>query len=247
MTMTMTVTEPTTAPTSPPPAASTSHPITLTVTVAGLFDVLTNTVRAIGTSEALPQIARLRLHLADARLHALGTDRYRIHRDWTPTLDNTPAHLPAPLALGASDVATLRALLRRRLALPLRAQPATLTVGPDVDGVRPIRLTLGARPHADTLTVLSAETSTRYFPDMAAAEARFAGWDATDAVHLNPRYLADAARLTHDGRPVSPHAGLEFRFRAARPDGTPGPVRLTSPARPSWSADVMPIRLDDAR
>ncbi|MCK9898295.1 hypothetical protein [Frankia sp. AgB32] len=245
--MTMTVAEPTTAPASPPPATTTPHPITLTVTVAGLFDVLTNTVRAVGTDPTLPQIARLRLHLADARLHALGTDRYRIHRDWTPTLDNTPAHLTEPLALGASDVATLRALLRRRLAHSQRTQPATLTVGPDIDGVRPIQLTLGSRPHTDTLTLLSAETSTRYFPDMATAEARFAGWDATDAVHLNPRYLADAARLTHDGRPISRHAGLEFRFRAAPPDGAVAPVRLTSPARPSWTADVMPIRLDDAR
>ncbi len=248
MTMTMTVTEPATALTGPPSATSAPNSITLTVTTAGLFDVLTNTVRAVGGADIAGRtsVCRLRLHLTDARLHATGTDRVRLHRDWTPLLDNTPARLPEPLLLTTRDVATLRALLRRRLTPALRSQPATLTAGPlSADGVlRPIRLTVGPRGHADSLTVLSLADPILTFPDIAALETHFPDWGTTDATCLNPQFIADAARLTHDGRPVGPRTGLEFHFRAARPDDCPAPVRLTHPGRPSWTADVMPIRLD---
>lgn len=232
----------------PPPAAAAPARVTLTVTIAGLFDVLTNTVRAVGSDLTLPSIARLRLHIADGRLHATAIDRYRIHRDWTPLLDNTPAHLPDPLLLAAADVATLRALLRRRLAAATRTAPATLTVGlPSPDGeLRPVRLTVGSRrTHRDSLTVVSvADPNLPPYPDIAALDARFPAMGATDAVQINPRFIDDAGRLTHDGRPVSRRAGLLFHFRTARTDGEAGPVRITHPERPSWAADLMPIRID---
>ncbi|CAI7975626.1 putative DNA_pol3_beta_2 domain-containing protein [Frankia sp. Hr75.2] len=231
----------------PPPTATAPDRVTLTVTIAGLFDVLTNTVRAIGTDLTLPSIARLRLHIADGRLHATATDRYRIHRDWTPLLDNTPAHLPDPLFLSTSDVATLRALLRRRLAPATRTAPATLTVGlPSPDGeLRPVRLTVGSRrTHRDSLTVVSVADPDLPYPDIAALDARFPAMGATGAVQLNPQFIDDAGRLTHDGRPVSRRAGLLFHFRTARTDGEAGPIRITHPERPSWAADLMPIRID---
>ncbi len=239
--MTMTVAEPTTSPASPPPAAATPNPITLTVTTAGLFDVLTNTFRAVGGASFG---TRLRLHLADARLHATGTDHIRIHRDWTPLLDNTPAHLPEPLLLTTSDVTALRAVLRYRLAPALRTQPATLTIGPpSPDGlVRPIRLAAGNPGHADGLTVHSLADPIIAFPGVDTLIQHFPDWDSTDVVRLNPRHLADAARLTHDGRPVSHRTGLTLHFRAPRPGGAAAPVQITHPDRPSWTADVTPVR-----
>ncbi|WP_161982960.1 hypothetical protein, partial [Candidatus Frankia alpina] len=161
-----------------------------------------------------------------------------------------PAHLPDPLLLPSSDVATLRTLLRS-LVPALRDAPATLTVGPLTRNgdLRPIRLSLGSRCPSDTLTVHAVVHSdidpALRFPDLAAMERRFSDWGATDSIHLNPRYLTDAAKLTHHGRPVSRHAGLTLHFRAARSSGTPGPVRITHPDRPSFTADVMPIHRSD--
>jgi len=235
----------------PPPVVATPARVTITVTIAGLYDVLTNTIRAVGGTRFtdLPSLARLRLHLADGRLHATATDRFRVHRDWTPLLDNTPACLPDPLFLSAADVATLRALLRRRLAAALRCGPATLTVGaPTPDGaLRPVRLAVGNVARRDSLTVASHTDPDLPYPDIAATDRTFRGWSPTDTVRLNPRFLTDAAQITHDGRPAPRHAGIQLHFRADRTSDLPGPVRITHPARPSWTADIMPIRagLDD--
>ncbi len=206
--------------------------------------MLTNTIRAAGTDITLPGLSRVRLHLADGRLHTTATDRFRIHRDWTPLLDTTPAHLPDPLLLPTSEVATLRTLLPA-----LREAPATLTLGAPIpapnDDLREIRFTLGVRGFSNNLSLHSVVDPTLRFPDIAKTDAQLARWNPAGTVRLNPGFLADAAKLTHHGRPVSRHAGLTLRFRADRPDRALGAVRITHPGRPSFTADVMPIHIGD--
>ncbi|WP_205446869.1 hypothetical protein [Candidatus Frankia alpina] len=238
----MTATDPAIS-TTPTPTDDAPDRLTLTVTIAGLFDVLTNTIRAVGTDVTLPSLSRVRLHVADGRLHATSTDRYRIHRDWTPLLDNTLARLPAPLMVPADDVAALRTMLRRFRIAALRDEPVALTVDPPNPGtdLRLIQITTSTRICFDPLTIHSLDDPTSPFPDIAALDARTPRWEPTGTVRLNPGFLADAAKLTHHGRPVSRHAGLTLRFRADRPDRALGAVRITHPGRPSFTADVMPI------
>ncbi len=249
--MYMTAADPATS-TTPAPASVAPDRLTLTVTIAGLFDVLTNTIRAVGTDVTLPSLSRVRLDVADGRLHATATDQYRLHRDWTPLLDNQPARLPEPLLILAEDITALRTLLRRKRIAALREEPITLTVTPPYDDDSPYRLVwlsttstrygLSASTASCVPVILhSLDDPTLLFPDLAALDARTPGWSETGAISLNPRFLTDAARLTHHGRPVSRHAGLTLRFRADHTPGRHAAVRITHPGRPSWTADVMPI------
>ncbi len=220
-----------------------------TLAAVDLFDILTNTRTAALDDLTLPTLCAVRLHDDGVRLHAVATDRYRIHHDHaaltTPIPLDAPPVGPVLLALADVDrlVRALRPLIRRR-----DAGPVTLTVSPDVpeSGTGRQRVTVDL-PDWSTLRFHYNTGLAAGFPNVERLEASMHGWGPVDEIHVNAAFLADFARLVNGGRRVGGALGLRFRAPRPAPGLTyrPNPIRITTTARPSFRADLMPIPLPD--
>ncbi|WP_322777723.1 hypothetical protein [Frankia sp. Cas4] len=82
----------------------------ITVASVDLLDILANTRLAAGRNDGPLGLSMVRLYVADGRLHAAATDRYRIHRDSTPIGDDHS--LAAPFLLGRGDTGRILRLIR---------------------------------------------------------------------------------------------------------------------------------------
>ncbi|WP_202797639.1 MULTISPECIES: hypothetical protein [Protofrankia] len=214
-----------------------------------LFDVLTNTRLAAYDDPTLPALCAVRLHVDGGRLHAVATDRYRIHRDHaelTAPASTSPAVGPVLLALPDVTrlVRALRPLTRRRDDLG----PVALTVPPRVAGVgRVVSVDL---PDWSTLRFQDDTDAGASFPSPDRLEASMSGWHPVEQIHVNPAFLADFSRLVHGGRRLAGALGLRFRTPKPRPDEPGdvynGPIRITVDGRASFHADLMPIHVPAA-
>jgi hypothetical protein len=214
-----------------------------TVAAVDLFDILTNTRPAAHDDLTLPALCTVRLHADGLRLHAVATDRYRIHQDHAAL--TTPLPFPSvgppvgPVLLDRADVdrllRELRPLIRRR-----DAGQVTLTVPPESGDGRLVTVDL---PDWSTLRFHDTTDFRAGFLNIDRIEQGMRDWGPVDEIHVNPAFLADFARLVNGGRRISDALGL--RFRTPRLNLNPSPIRITTPARPSFRADLMPIQLPD--